>query len=68
MKLKIEIELDNDAFQDEHHGPTAGDEIARVLNVVEGNLEGVKRAKLGKFSLPLMDMNGNKVGTAKIVA
>jgi hypothetical protein len=59
MKIKIEIDLDNDAFQDDD-GP---DELARILQDLAQRLP-CPLATSGPFNLH--DMNGNHVGKARI--
>ena len=57
MKLKIELELDNDAF-----GPdweTTTEEATRIIQLA---CERWKSFGLIDATLPLFDKNGNKVG------
>lgn len=62
MKLTIEIDMENDAFQ-----PDPGPEIARVLRWVTGSLTdpdgswGLMPDRVGE-QLRLRDHNGNTVG------
>lgn len=59
MKLKIEIEMDNAAFEE-----SSGDECARILQVVA---QDCKRGHiLPEFERVLRDVNGNTVGKAKV--
>lgn len=52
MKLKLEITMDNAAFEDgEGH-----DEAARILR------EAADKIEAGAWAFPLLDCNGNKVG------
>ena len=51
MKATITIEMDNAAFED---GPAT--ELARILRAL------AKRVSDGPDYVPLMDVNGNKVG------
>lgn len=53
MKLKVEIEVDNDAFQ---QGSLEG-EIGRILNLVSS------RIQMGSTGGTLFDINGNNVGS-----
>jgi len=53
MKAKIEINLDNDAFQ-----PSAGPELARVLHNLADDLEDWPDADV----IIIKDVNGNSVG------
>ena len=57
MKLSIEINVDNDAFQDEFHGSA---EIGRILARIPGNVAN------GETEGNCRDWNGNKVGQWKI--
>lgn len=59
MKLKIEIAMDNaafDAFQ--------GSECARILRELAAKLE--DNVSLSGLHARLMDINGNRVGEAKV--
>ena len=58
MKAKIEINLDNDAFQ-----PSAGPELARILRNLAQDLDDYPDA----FGIGVMDVNGNTVGNFEIV-
>jgi hypothetical protein len=60
MKLKIEIEMDNAAFEDGN-----GREAARILRDLADNIEPWQLAA-GEANPSLRDANGNKVGTAKV--
>ena len=57
MTLTIKIEMDNAAFE-----PCNGDEAARILDEVADKLRENDIHK--RITLPLMDVNGNKVGSA----
>ena len=57
MKLVIEIEMNNAAFEEED-GRT---EAARILRLLAEDLETGSRTRMG-----LYDINGNTVGTARI--
>jgi hypothetical protein len=60
MKLKIEIVMDNDAFAE-----CNGTEAARILREIAERFDG---EQLRRHDLrPLRDVNGNRVGEAKIV-
>ena len=54
MKAKIEVNMDNAAFQ-EYDG-AAGEELARILEKY------AKVVRDGFTDIPLMDLNGNRVG------
>ena len=56
MKIRIEINCDNAAFEDD-----PATEVERILK----NLTGKLRLP-GMEDLPLMDINGNKVGTLTV--
>lgn len=59
MQIKIQINMDNAAFQDGN----AGREITSILMDLISNLY-KETIKIG-FSCPLYDNNGNEVGSAK---
>jgi hypothetical protein len=63
MKLRIEIDCDNAAFE-----PSPNADLARILRRLATDIErgdmDVCRAD-GSWSRPLMDWNGNKVGVAR---
>jgi hypothetical protein len=59
MKLKIEITMDNAAFEN-----SSGDETARILRNLADECEGGDI--LPEFNRRLMDINGNNVGAAKV--
>jgi hypothetical protein len=59
MKLKIDINMDNAAFED-----NAGSECARILRKLADELEDTN-AEEGVLG-PLFDVNGNKVGKATL--
>ena len=59
MKLKIEITMDNAAFEND-----TGDEVARILSklaarLADGPLD-------NEFKIGLLDYNGNRVGEVKV--
>jgi hypothetical protein len=60
MKLKIEIQMDNSAFDDDNGG---GFECARILRDLADRIDG---GLAEKTRVALMDINGNKVGEAKV--
>lgn len=55
--VKIEFTTDNAAFSE---GPAT--EIARILERL------AKKIRMGDFDEPIMDINGNRVGTMTITA
>ncbi len=57
MKLVIEINLDNEAFEDGEVG-----EVARILSDLGGRLDAMSPGVLHS----LLDVNGNRVGSAEI--
>lgn len=59
MKLKITIDLDNAAFE-----PASGTEAARILRALAERLDGDNLR--AKDLRPLRDLNGNRVGEAKV--
>ena len=61
MKLKIQIEMNNAAFADCGNGP----EAARILHQLAEDIDVCDRLGAGD-SLGLMDINGNRVGEAKV--
>lgn len=61
MKLKIEIRMDNAAFQDGNNGP----ECARILTKLAQRVE--YRDLTPDDSWGLVDSNGNTVGKAEVV-
>ena len=61
MKLKIEIKMDNAAFNE----ADAGIELQRILDRLAGDLA-VSDVRAG-FSAMLRDVNGNNCGFAKTV-
>jgi len=63
MKLRIEIDLDNDAFA----GRKLAREVEKILDLLPSDLDGVGRRQLATFSKTLMDSNGNSVGKAVVV-
>jgi hypothetical protein len=60
MKYTIEIEMDNAAFD-----KSPGDEVARILIRLANRVSG-EVCKVGDVT-PLMDHNGNRVGTARVL-
>ena len=65
MKLKIEITLDNAAFE----GPNGGPEVARILREFADRLVAWELPEFSRDAdFPrLRDINGNKVGTADVI-
>lgn len=61
MKLKIEIEMNNAAFEPRH-----GAEAARVMREVAEILDADSELSEVGDSFTLRDFNGNRVGTAKV--
>ena len=61
MTLKIEIDLDNAAFE-----PDAGSEVARILRALADKVSGCHLTVAGG-AINLRDINGNRVGGARIV-
>jgi hypothetical protein len=64
VKLTIEIQCDNDAFY-----PEPGPEVARILSNLADRIR-LEVARGGHGDLdaycPLMDYNGNRVGSATV--
>lgn len=59
MKVKIEIDTENDAFQNGN----CGSEIKRILDYISDRIQHFDSLDdLGGFRLALHDVNGNKVG------
>ena len=59
MKLKIEITMDNAAFE-----PCNGSEVARLLEKIAARW---RDENLGAGeTIRLLDLNGNRVGEAKV--
>lgn len=62
MKLKIEITMDNAAFEDN------GAECARILRKLSNDLDDLDESVLAPGQeVRLLDVNGNHVGEAKVV-
>lgn len=59
MTLKIEIEMDNAAFEE-----SSGDEAARILRIVADDCE--RGHIVPHFVRRLRDINGNAVGKAQV--
>jgi hypothetical protein len=59
MKLKIEINLDNASFGD-------NSDIQRILRGFANKLESLPTFEGGE-TVPLVDVNGNSVGFAKVI-
>lgn len=63
MKLKIEIDCGNAAFD----GRSCGNELAKILYRLAGNLEGMPRGAMGSYDgTKFLDINGNTVGRVKV--
>lgn len=64
MQLKITIKMDNSAFSG---GCDYADcsECTRILREIADKLDGMDMIRAGLLS-PLLDVNGNKVGEAKV--
>jgi hypothetical protein len=62
LKLKIEIVMDNAAFDPNEGGN--GAEAARILRALATKIEGDTLAP--RDVRPLIDFNGNRVGEAKV--
>lgn len=60
MKLKIDIKMDNAAFED-----AQGAECARILRTLAERIEDSDCLSPGVWST-LIDLNGNRVGEAKV--
>ena len=60
MRFLVEIELGNDAMMEPKNVSDALRFVCECLDEDEGTVE--------KFKCSIMDMNGNKVGKAKVVA
>jgi hypothetical protein len=60
MKLRIEIVMENEAFE-----PENGVELARILRNVAAKIEGRGHVLRGTQVICL-DINGNRVGHAKV--
>lgn len=59
MKLKVEIVMDNAAFE-----PENGTEAARILRYLAERFDGEHLR--AKDLRPLRDVNGNRVGEARV--
>lgn len=62
MRLLIEIAMDNAAFEDCDAAP----ECARILRGAANKILGAGNIEPG-YGFKLMDVNGNSVGTAKVI-
>ncbi len=69
MKMKIEFELDNDAFGDGHDDPQFGYAIETALKRVGKSYAGASRRQVGEDrhdgDRVIYDSNGNTVGTVE---
>ena len=61
MKLKITIDLSNDAFAE-----AAAQEVQRMLNAMIERLADAPSGGLMLTKIPLRDLNGNRVGEVKV--
>jgi plasmid stabilization system protein ParE len=61
MKLKIEIVMDNAAFQE-----AAAQEVQQILNDMIERLADNPKGGLMPDKFPLFDVNGNRVGEARV--
>lgn len=61
MKLKIEITMDNAAFEE-----CSGDEVARILEQFAAGCKGQLLMAGEQSTVGLYDVNGNRVGEAKV--
>lgn len=61
MKLKIEIVMDNAAFEE----PRTGAEVARILRDYAKTVEDAP-GPVNLDGSPMVDVNGNTVGRAKV--
>lgn len=59
--LRIDLDLDNDAFADSDAGP----EIARILYGLAERVQQRSRGELADVEMALRDINGNRVGSAR---
>lgn len=63
MDLTIRIDCDNAAFDEDNLGP----EVARILRGIAAQVEGAREVDIDTLkTLPLHDINGNKVGTVRL--
>ena len=63
MQLKITIDMDNAAFEDD------SEEASRILKVAADKLSShLRNDPEADFSINLRDINGNRVGTASLTA
>lgn len=61
MKITIEINCDNAAFEDD-----AGGEIARILNSIASEAQEFYHPTNNRMCPVVRDINGNKVGTVTV--
>ena len=66
MKAKIEINLDNDAFQLCKTSSLPSRELGRLLRGLAEDIENNNACNLGSYFV-MIDINGNKVGDFNIV-
>jgi len=61
MRLTIELALDNAAFEPFEPGDSFdGAEVQRAVR------EAIDRARRGAWDTPIIDLNGNQVGSARV--
>jgi hypothetical protein len=61
MDLKLTVNLDNAAFDEEHGGP--GPELARIFRSLADSFEG---GWCEPLEVAVMDESGNRVGTLEV--
>lgn len=64
MELKLKMEMDNSAFDQESAAGCNGGEAARILRALADKIDGVALHHEDSYSL--RDINGNKVGEAEV--
>lgn len=62
MKVKIEIDCNNAAFEERNNGF----EVARILRYVVDHVEHEQLEAGGDYDLYLRDENGNRVGRMRV--
>jgi len=61
VKFKVSIDVENAAFEEGEEGS----EVARILREVANRFDG-DSLEVGRL-MPLFDVNGNRVGSAKVI-